>query len=343
MYGYFSDYQSYLGNNLNNIQFDRVENNDIINNIKPFLDLNENDIAQEDQNPDRFSSFLDPYSFSSIYECNTNWRIVPKMKDFSHINDFNQENESIFKYMSFQEITNNFNKNNLKELYDNFKNIEDAKYKLNKKRKRKNESFVIIFKKEEAGHKNKRETKVNPDNKKIFRIEDNKNTEDRIFKEIKTYLLKYSLIFLNNILESSNINKRFYQIDYKYTTQLKKAEDMSLKELYSLGINHKLKYLSKDYNKILIEEIIRNKERNDYETIMFVFNLSFGDWIELFCHKKDINEILKKNKGIHDINEEKIKNNLIGVEELLKWILEKNDKNYFSYFTFFLYNYKSWF
>ena len=47
-------------------------------------------------------------------------------------------------------------------------------------------------------------------------------------------------------------------------------------------------------------------------------------------------------KGFHNINEEAIISNLIGVEELLKTILksEKNDKHYFSIFILFLYNYK---
>ena len=65
--------------------------------------------------------------------------------------------------------------------------------------------------------------------------------------------------------------------------------------------------------------------------------------MELFSYKKNINEILKKYEEIHNVNDETIKNNLIGVEELLKKILEKNDKHYFSIFTLFLYNYKRWF
>ena len=67
--------------------------------------------------------------------------------------------------------------------------------------------------------------------------------------------------------------------------------------------------------------------------------------MELFSYKKNINEILSKYEENHNVNEEEIKNNLIGVEDLLKKILksEKNDKHYFSIFTLFLYNYKWWF
>ena len=61
---------------------------------------------------------------------------------------------------------------------------------------------------------------------------------------------------------------------------------MSLKDLYSLDISPKFKSKSKDYNKNLIKSIINNDKIEDYSTIMFVFNLNFEDWMDLFTYKK---------------------------------------------------------
>ena len=51
----------------------------------------------------------------------------------------------------------------------------------------------------------------------------------------------------------------------------------------------------------------------------------------------------EKYKGIDNINKEIIENNIIGVEDLLQSIADNNDENYFSIFTYLLYNYKRWF
>ena len=73
---------------------------------------------------------------------------------------------------------------------------------------------------------------------------------------------------------------------------------------------------------------------------MFVLNLSFGNWIELFTYKKTIEQIIKDFNGV---NYDSIINNFEGVEVLLKKILDKNNEEYFSFFTFLVYNYKRWF
>ena len=65
--------------------------------------------------------------------------------------------------------------------------------------------------------------------------------------------------------------------------------------------------------------------------------------MELFTYKKSINEIIKDYEGFESVNIEIIKKSLIGVEELLKEILEKNDQQYCSIFSFLLYNYEKWF
>ena len=297
---------SYFDNYLNFIKFEEPE----INDINPFLDLNENAFIQENQNLDNSSYFIS-YCGSNSYNYNTNCETLKKSNFFSQKQEFNQEDESNYSYNSFEEIKNIL-KNKFPELCNKFfksKNIKDAEYKLcNKKRKRENESS-ILFKNEneETGDNNrkiKRGRKPNQDFKEHYRKEHNKNSEDNIIKKIKAKLLSYSLKFINNILEKSKIKHRLYKLDYKYTNQLKKEEDMkflmmSLKKLYSSDISPKFKNLPKDYNEINIKSIIENKDNEikNYPTIMFALNLSFGDWLDLFCYKKDIDKILKNMKG----------------------------------------------
>ena len=359
MYTVFdNNYASYYDeNHFNpNLELDEASNNEIVININPFSGLNEEDSIQENQKPDYGSFFIKSINASSLDKCKTNCETLKKNNYFPRKEEFNKECESNYNYNSFDEIYNILKKHNFSELYNKIirsKKIEDVEYKLcNKKRKRKNESFVIIkTENEEAGDNNikiKRGRKVNQDNKEYNRIEHNKNTEDNIIKKIKAQLLLYPLQFLNNILENNKIKYRLYKLDYKYINQLKKEEDMnilnmSLKELYSLDISPKYKNLPKNYNETKIKLIIENKDIEDYPTIMFTLNLSFGDWIELFCYSKNIDEILQRYEGTYNVNKDIIKKNIIGVEDLLRRILAKNDKHYFSTFTFFLYNYKRWF
>ena len=56
---------------------------------------------------------------------------------------------------------------------------------------------------------------------------------------------------------------------------------MTLNELYSQNISPENRFQEKDYNKKLIKELVK---KND--TINFVFNLTYKDFIELFTHKK---------------------------------------------------------
>ena len=117
---------------------------------------------------------------------------------------------------------------------------------------------------------------------------------------------------------------------------------MKLKDLYSLMITPKYKNISKYHNKNIIKQIIKNKELQNYQAILFAFNLSFKEWKQLFTYKISIYDIINYNKESENIIEE-IENNMIHVESLLKKISEKNDENFLSIFTFFLYNYEEWF
>ena len=278
------------------------------------------------------------------------------------VNDNNIQNEEFnYDFVPIEEIKQNlpkFGEFPVEKLIEN-KKIQDLEIKLCGREMKKNflfkskkiedhNQFFILFKKEDE-EKKKRGRKIETEN--IYRKEHNKYSENNIIIKIKSKLLLYALKFINNILQN-NSNRIFpyklYKLNYQYTQRLKKKEDlnilrMSLKDIFSLDVSSKFIKKSNTFNKKTINKIIKHKELKNYQTIMLVFNLSFREWINLFTHKKTVNEIINNNdEGYQNIINE-IEKNIIYVENLLKDISEENDEEYFSLFTLLLYNYEKWF
>lgn len=195
-----------------------------------------------------------------------------------------------------------------------------------------------------------------------------KNSSDNIIKKIKSKFLEYSLKFINKVL-NSNLNKKnkaYYNyllrkkkkdddddledliksLNYKYVNRIKKDSELSLlnkslKEIFSQDISSKYSRLPNDSNRIIIERILTDEKDNDI--IMFVFNLTLREWIDVFIYKKELKDITK----INNLNEEKI-NQLSSlfdrVDKLLLDIYQKDcNKNYLSHFISLMYNYERWF
>lgn len=121
----------------------------------------------------------------------------------------------------------------------------------------------------------------------------------------------------------------------------------SLKDLASKEISEKYKSKMKqlDFNKKIIDKIQNNQ--NDL-TMKFAFNLSLKNWIDLFCHKKTVNQLLIEYKfNEQAINSERIENSLNRlnrVDILLNDIKKNvNSDEYLISFIFLLYNYEVWF
>ena len=77
--------------------------------------------------------------------------------------------------------------------------------------------------------------------------------------------MDYLVIFMNNILDRKISDLKLYKIDYKYKDQINKKIDLdllekSLKDLLSMNITSKSKTHDKDFNKILIQNILEKKE-----------------------------------------------------------------------------------
>ena len=276
----------------------------------------------------------------------------------------NEEKEGIPPFFSLDKIIEIFDKeimdSNIKKQIIEGKTFVENSLGYNymeytkKKRKRNEDTFknfyVIVDKKDKRGRK------TNNNHRNIH----DKNKPDNIIKKIKAILFKSSLTFVNNIL-NMNEQKKLLKLDYdKYVNTLKREEElnllkMSLKEFFSREISKKYNTKEKkpDHNKIIIDNLINDimaqKEENikdniNYKTIMFIFNITFEDFIDIYTYKKSLDDLLNDYKiNKNEIDYMRIKNNIRGINDISKDITKKNEGKYFSLFIFYLYNYKRWF
>jgi hypothetical protein len=253
--------------------------------------------------------------------------------------------------IKFNDIINKFNEEKAKEqlqllekkrkrtFYDDEYNYI---YELMDKTK---QNEYEIMQDEPNNNNNKRGRKTNKT--KNVSIHD-KMVPDNIIKKIKAKIFEYPIVFLNNILNNNKEEDKLFKLDYKFINKLNREQDlkyldMSLKELYSKEISPKYikEKRQEDSNKIYISKILNNQKDN---TILFVFNMTFRDWLDLFTLKKSINDIITKYDYLaKDIDCERIQKSLYGVDNLLKKIMNENDKEYLTMYIFFLYNYERWF
>jgi len=182
----------------------------------------------------------------------------------------------------------------------------------------------------------------------------NRMASDNNIKKIKAAIFKYLNIFLNNVINYKNSPKekrnKIYNINYCFINQLKREIDlkylnMPLKDLFSLlNVSPRYTTILPESNKIYIKRLL-SKETD--EAIKFAFNMTFRDWLDIFLFKKEVKDLLNEYNVKGDKNAicEKIKESLVGVDDLLNNIAakENKNKNYFSNFTFYLYNYELWF
>ena len=194
-----------------------------------------------------------------------------------------------------------------------------------------------------------------------------KDSHDNIAKKIKSKINEFLLLFINSIFNSflTPSQKNSYiriiknipgdkepknedllkDLDYNKTVNETKKErnleflKMPLKDYLSIDISEKYKTYSKNSNKKVIDEILKNEKDN--EIIMFILNdLTLGDYIDIFLCKKELKDF--GNIGEDKINSimEKFKR----VDALIEGLdQKKNENNYYSNYFYIFYNYERWF
>ena len=255
------------------------------------------------------------------------------------------QDESLYNLYKFEDIKNNYKDYPilLKKLKINL-HIKKAEKKLSKEKLIK--GHISQYDNEEINEniykKSKKGRKCDENKKRKIH---NRMSGDNIIKNIKAILLKFLVNFMNKIMGKKEIDKnKLYYLNYKYANDLKKSTNldlfkMSIKDILKKEISPKIKTLNKNFNKILIQRIENQEELvEDYNTTMFMFNMKFEEWIQLFVLKKSSNILSNAN-----VDDNLINSNLNGIIDLLNEMSEENDEEYFSLFIFYLYNYKRWF
>lgn len=236
----------------------------------------------------------------------------------------------------FSRIAKNFIKDEkIEEGENNFKQLK-KKRKRGKKiwNKMENEANTEIY---GRGRKAKNDSTVRSHNKL---------SPDNIMKKIKTKLFERVILFINSLLINYlNLGEEkkvaIKNLDYKkYIDPMKKEQDlkflnMTLKDIYSLDISPKYSNFQIDSNKKYIESLEEKKD----EIILFVLNLKFKEWIDIFTLKKNV-----KDFGASDMNANIIEQNMPKIIDLFDEIIkDEGNMKYLSNFIFYLYNYESWF
>ena len=159
-----------------------------------------------------------------------------------------------------------------------------------------------------------------------------KHCSDNIMSKDRSLLLNYLVYSVNIIIKKYNPKYNLKKLNAKDMNSLKREDnlkylDMSLGEFLSQNISPKNNKCSRNFNKILISNLVNNKEQK-IDIIKPLFKLTFGEWMNIFL-MKEINDKFKFE----------------GLDMLLQTLLEgnENDEQYFTDCVFVLYNYEKWF
>ena len=136
-----------------------------------------------------------------------------------------------------------------------------------------------------------------------------KNAPDNIIKKCKRIFFENAIIYINFIIKIFGLNQQkdfeFKKLDYKKNVDtLKKDEEMKLfnmplKDVVSLEISSKYSLTNdKDTNKQKMKNLLEYEKDN--KELIYLLNMKFGDWIDVFTFQKEINFNSKFN-GIENI------------------------------------------
>ena len=234
--------------------------------------------------------------------------------------------------------TNECDKSIIDQINPDIIQSNDMEFKTKSKTNEYTKSF-LGKKRENENNPNEKEKNMNkrgrkPLNKKISTGKHTKSVPDNIIKKIKALFFKYGIDYINAFINKDKKNKvKLLHLDYKqYIDRLKKDFDlwllnMKVEDFASLDISEKYcSKANKEYNKNIIKDILE-KEKNNLVLINFLRNMTFNDLIDILLFKKTFKGCIKFK----------------GFLKYLQAIAKKSDKEYFSKFILFSYNYKSWF
>ncbi len=283
--------------------------------------------------------------FKSNEETNSKTLSLPEFYSFEKINDVLQKNSCR------KQIMDKLIKGSSVKMSDGYEFMSISP--LRKKRKREENDNILFYEEIIKDEKNENFRGRKTENRPIKRH--GKMAADNIIKKNKAKLFDYCLQFFNSLLKEMNLKVKLFKLDYRYIDQLKCENEFQLlksllKDIYSLDVSPKYSQIDTNYNSSLIKKLIENEKKilneRNYDTLMFVLNITFREWFDVFTGKNTFENLAKDYTDVQEkINFGLIKDCFVGVNNLLIDLLNKNeiDDKYFALFVFYLYNYERWF
>lgn len=172
---------------------------------------------------------------------------------------------------------------------------------------------------------------------------------DNIILKIKAKLFENILEFINSLLRNMKLNIELIKLDYNYIKILRCDNELNLlnttlKDILSMNISPKFKSKDKYYNKKTINDLICIKDKINiinYNTLLFVLNMTFRDWLDIFSGKNNLESKAYNFKGNQmNIDFDLIKNSFVRIDTFLS-NLEKEIKkeNGCKYLAFCIFSY----
>jgi hypothetical protein len=199
----------------------------------------------------------------------------------------------------------------------------------------------------------------------------NKYASDNIIIKIKNIIKKYLINFINNIIISLYGPKKIIEIrnilnlpkhvslslikdiSYKSIANKTKKKDnldllnFSIEKFLSLNVSTRYGKINKTknlelnkYNKIIIDHLLKDEKNKDIFNFIFK-ELNLEDWMDIFIHKKDLNDLL--SFYLLDNEQRKIvEESFIRIEDIFEELTAEGDV-YFFCFILLIYNYKRYY
>ena len=242
-------------------------------------------VSASEYNP--FDKTSSDYSFEDIYP------VLPRI--FIDPDNSNENSIHIMNNDSFLDVIQN-NKPEKEDKIMIFQNIQKSQ-NITEEIKVKEDIKIIDDKSLEDTDKSTR--KKIKKRKYIKRYPKILNNDNR-FRQTKIILIntfikyinkKIQKIYNNNIGNGINI-KKIYKIDYSEIKNvdiksIREFMSKTLKDFFSLNINNKFTYFPRDFNKKVIEGLLKEKNEEKRKIFNNIFNKTFREWAQYLVEEKD--------------------------------------------------------
>lgn len=199
----------------------------------------------------------------------------------------------------------------------------------------------------------------------------NKYAPDNIINKIKNTIKKYLILFVNNIISSiygvSKINEILTRlnlpkhashalikdIDYKSLAhKIRKKDNLdllnfSIEKFLSHNVSTRYGKINKTkngdlnkYNKIIIDYLLKDEKNKNIFNFLFK-ELNLEDWMDIFIHKKELNDLLSFYL-LDNKQREIVEESFVRIDDFFQELSAEGDV-YFFCFILLIFNYKRYY